>query len=107
MTAAGAREQPAPEPSKRREQVPLGIIYMVGATVVFAASSATSKWLVATYPIGEVLFTRSAVSLAACAAFILPRTGLAVFRTQRLRHHVDAFVLAVLLADRSCSSPSA
>ena len=38
----------------RREHVPLGILYMVGATIVFAASSAVSKWLVASYPIGEV-----------------------------------------------------
>ena len=72
----------------RREHVPLGILYMVGATIVFAGSSAASKWLVATYPVGEVLFTRTAVALGACALFILPRTGLAVFRTQRLSHHV-------------------
>jgi drug/metabolite transporter (DMT)-like permease len=72
----------------RREHVPLGILYMVGATIVFAASSAVSKWLVARYPIGEVLFTRTAVALLTCALFILPHAGLAVFRTQRLRHHV-------------------
>lgn len=88
MTAEPAPEEYVPEPATRREHVPLGILYMVGATIVFAASSATSKWLVATYPIGEVLFTRSAVSLLACALFILPRTGLAVFHTGRLRHHV-------------------
>ena len=73
---------------ERREHVPLGILYMIGATIVFAASSAVSKWLVASYPIGEVLFTRTAVALVTCALFILPQTGLAVFRTQRLRHHV-------------------
>jgi drug/metabolite transporter (DMT)-like permease len=73
---------------KRREHVPLGILYMIGATIVFAASSAVSKWLVASYPIGEVLFTRTAVALVTCALFILPQTGLTVFRTQRLRHHV-------------------
>lgn len=61
---------------------------MVLATVLFAASSAVSKWLVELYPTGEVLFTRTLVSLVACAAFILPRTGLAVYRTRRLRHHV-------------------
>src|SRR5262245_16518206 len=72
----------------RREHVPLGILYMIGATIVLAASSAVSKWLVASYPIGEVLFTRTAVALVTCALFILPQTGLAVFRTQRLRHHV-------------------
>jgi len=72
----------------RREHVPLGILYMVGATIVFAASSAVSKWLVATYPVGEVLFTRTAVALVTCALFIMPQTGLAVFRTERLSHHV-------------------
>ena len=72
----------------RREHVPLGILYMVGATIVFAASSAVSKWLVASYPVGEVLFTRTAVALVTCALFIMPQTGLAVFRTQRLSHHV-------------------
>jgi drug/metabolite transporter (DMT)-like permease len=88
VTAATAGELPAPKASKRREHVPLGILYMVGATIVFSASSACSKWLVATYPVGEVLFTRSLVSLITCALFILPTTGIAVFRTRRLRHHV-------------------
>lgn len=76
-----------PNPKAKREHVLLAIGYMIGATIVFAASSATSKWLVATYPIGEVLFTRSVISLAVCALIILPRTGLGVFRTQRLGHH--------------------
>ena len=62
-------------------------------------SSAASKWLVATYPVGEVLFTRTLVALIACALFILPRTGFAVFRTQRLSHHVMRWGLAGLLAD--------
>jgi drug/metabolite transporter (DMT)-like permease len=88
VTAATTSEVPAPDVSRRQEHVPLGILYMVGATIVFSASSACSKWLVATYPAGEVLFTRSLVSLIACALFILPTTGLAVFRTSRLRHHV-------------------
>jgi drug/metabolite transporter (DMT)-like permease len=74
--------------TRRREHVPLGILYMVGATLVFAVSSALSKWLVDIYPVGEVLFTRSAVSLAACALVILPQTGLAVFHTTRRRDHV-------------------
>src|SRR5262249_15748607 len=77
--------------SARREHVPLGILYMVGATIVFAASSAVSKWLVVSYPIGEVLFTGTAVAPLTCPLFIhppLPPPGLAVFRTQRLRHHV-------------------
>jgi drug/metabolite transporter (DMT)-like permease len=72
----------------RRERIPLGILYMVGATVMFAGSSAISKWQVVTYPVGEVLFIRSTVSLICCALFILPLRGLGVFRTRRLSHHV-------------------
>jgi drug/metabolite transporter (DMT)-like permease len=88
VTATGASPDQLPATSERREHIPLGILHMVGATIVFSASSATSKWLVATYPVGEVLFTRSMVSLIACALFILPTSGLLVFRTGRLRHHV-------------------
>jgi drug/metabolite transporter (DMT)-like permease len=88
LTLANTRPDRLTDTSKPRDQVPLGILHMIGATIVFSASSATSKWLVATYPPGEVLFTRSVVSLVACAAVILPATGLAVFRTARLRHHV-------------------
>jgi drug/metabolite transporter (DMT)-like permease len=88
VTAATTSEVEASEAAKRREHVPLGILYMVGATLVFSVSSACSKSLVKTYPFGEVLFTRSLVSLVTLALFILPATGLAVFRTTRLRHHV-------------------
>jgi drug/metabolite transporter (DMT)-like permease len=72
----------------RRDHVSLGIVYMIASTVVFSVSSAMSKWLVATYPPGEVLFTRALGSLLICSIVILPGTGLAVFRTQRLGHHV-------------------
>lgn len=74
-------------PPRRGENVSVGIAFMVGATALFAGSSAISKWLVEFYPPGEVLFTRTLVSLLACALFVLPRTGLTVFRTQRLHHH--------------------
>jgi drug/metabolite transporter (DMT)-like permease len=84
----GDKAPDIPKAVARRDHVPLGILYMVGATLIFAVSSATSKWLVDIYPIGEVLFTRTAISLAACALFILPRTGLAVFHTRRRRDHV-------------------
>jgi drug/metabolite transporter (DMT)-like permease len=87
VSEATSTDRRAGVPAPRREHVPLAILYMVGATIMFAVSSAVSKWLVDRYPVGEVLFTRSAVSLIVCAAFILPRTGLFVFRTGRLRHH--------------------
>jgi drug/metabolite transporter (DMT)-like permease len=72
----------------REERIPLGIAYMIAATVLFAGSSATSKWLVASYPVGEVLFSRSATSLVGVSLVILPYSGFAVFRTKRLGAHL-------------------
>jgi len=42
----------------RNDDVPRGIICMVVATILFAAASAASKWLVGLYPVGEVLCLR-------------------------------------------------
>ena len=72
----------------RTEDVPRGIVLMIVATVLFAAASAASKWLVAVYPVGEVLFLRSLSSFVACAAVMLPVTGLSVFATRRPRDHI-------------------
>ena len=71
-----------------KDDVPRGILFMIGATVLFALSSAAAKWLVAIYPIGEVMFFRSLSSLVVCAAIILPVTGLSVFATRRPRAHI-------------------
>jgi drug/metabolite transporter (DMT)-like permease len=72
----------------REERIPLGIAYMISATVLFAGSSAASKWLVAKYPVGEVLFSRSATSLVGACLAILPYAGFAVFRTRRPGAHL-------------------
>ena len=87
MSATGGIELPAPARPVRREHVPLGILYMVGATILFAGSSAGAKWLVATYPFTEILFARQFASMVVCALIIMPFSGLAVFRTKRLRAH--------------------
>lgn len=79
---------PATSATTRADQVPLGILYMLGATVTFAVSQALSKWLVAGYPFTEVLLFRGLGSLGICALLILPQAGLAVFRTHRLAAHV-------------------
>ena len=71
----------------RQERIPLAIANMIASGMVFACSSAASKWLIASYPIGEVLFTRTFTSFIALSAFILPAGGLAVYRTQRLGAH--------------------
>jgi drug/metabolite transporter (DMT)-like permease len=74
-------------PLTRIDKVPLGILYMLGATFVFAISTAMSKWQVETYSFAEVLCFRSLGSLAICAALILPRKGFSVFRTQHVSQH--------------------
>jgi drug/metabolite transporter (DMT)-like permease len=71
-----------------KENVPRGILCMIAATVGFAGMHALSKWLIAAYPIGEVMFSRSFVSFIVCAAFVLPTSGLSVFSTKRPRDHV-------------------
>jgi len=72
----------------RDNHVVRGIMFMIAATVMFAISNAISKWVVASYPVGEVMFARSLSSLIVCSAFMLPVTGLAVFATQRVRDHL-------------------
>jgi len=80
-----------PRPT-RIDRIPLGIAFMLGATVLFALSSALSKAQVAEFSFAEVLFFRSFASLITCAIIILPRTGLTVFRTKRLRDHAGRSV---------------
>ncbi len=85
-------DQRTSAPPPRTDRVPLGVVFMLGATVMFAVSSALAKWQVTNYSFVEVLFFRAAGSLVICAALILPRTGFAVFRTSRLRDHVGRSV---------------
>ncbi len=79
-------------PFRRREHIPLGILFMIGATILFAGSSAAAKWLVERLPLGEIMFVRQFTSMVTCALLIMPFTGMAVFRTQRLSHHVGRSV---------------
>ena len=87
MSVAGTGPEVKAAASPRIENIPLAIFYMIASGAVFNCANAASKWLVASYPLGEVLFSRSLVALLTMAAFILPATGLAVYRTQRLRAH--------------------
>jgi len=76
------------EPATRVERIPLAIAYILAATFVFTCTSALSKWLIAKYPIGEVVFLRAFVPLIGLSLFVLPRFGLSVFRTRKLKGHV-------------------
>jgi drug/metabolite transporter (DMT)-like permease len=77
-----------PQPPARREHIPLAIFLMVAAGAIFSFSSAASKWLVQTYPVGEVLFSRVFVSLLVFSAFALPTAGLSVLQTRRPGAHL-------------------
>src|SRR3954447_2334285 len=88
MTATSSAERPPPQPPARPEKIPLALFLMVSAGVIFSFSSAASKWLVQTYPVGEVLFSRVFVSLIVFSAFVLPTTGIAVFYTRRPGAHL-------------------
>jgi drug/metabolite transporter (DMT)-like permease len=90
ILSAGVGTEAPLEPRRiaRTENIPLAIGYMIASGAVFTCSSAASKWLVATYPIGEVLFTRALTALALVSLFVLPTAGLMVYRTARLGAHV-------------------
>jgi len=77
-----------PAPSPRQDQIPLGILYMVGSSILFAGVNAIVKLEVALYPVGEVAFFRSLFALVPCYLLILPRSGLSVLRTERWADHI-------------------
>ncbi|HEX5318574.1 MAG TPA: DMT family transporter [Stellaceae bacterium] len=79
----------AEAPAPRRNQLSRGIFYMVISTVAFAGVNAIVKWELAFYPVGEVAFYRSLFALVVVAVAIIPRRGIAVFRTNRLRAHLQ------------------
>jgi drug/metabolite transporter (DMT)-like permease len=73
----------------RRNQIPRGIAYMVASTALFAAINAIVKWELAIYPVGEVAFYRALFALVTVFVMIVPRTGIAVFRTRRYFGHLQ------------------
>ena len=88
ITVDTTQEVAPAAPAARQDDIPRGILFMIAATLMFALSSAIAKWQVALYPVGEVMFFRSASSLAVCATFVLPVTGFSVFATARPRDHI-------------------
>jgi drug/metabolite transporter (DMT)-like permease len=95
VTADVGSEPATPLRETRRDHIPLAIFYMIASGAVFNCANAASKWLIATYPIGEVLFGRSLIALLTMAIFILPSAGFAVYRTTRMRAHAARAVSQV------------
>jgi drug/metabolite transporter (DMT)-like permease len=85
---SAAATHSATTPPKRVDNVVLGIAFMIGATVLFAGTTALAKWMAAIYPVGEVMFFRSFSSFVVYTAFVLPFTGFSVFATKRPRDHL-------------------
>jgi drug/metabolite transporter (DMT)-like permease len=61
---------------------------MISAGAIFSFSSASSKYLAQTYPVGEVLFSRVLVSFVLFSAFALPTSGISLFYTKKPVAHV-------------------
>jgi drug/metabolite transporter (DMT)-like permease len=85
---AASEKNRSDKPARAKDNVPRGILFMIGSTLLLAISNALAKWLVAIYPVGEVMFFRSFSSLVVCAVFILPFTGFAVFATSIPGAHI-------------------
>src|ERR1700683_2040248 len=88
LDVSTAEPKDSNEVESRTEHVPRGILCMVIATMLFSIAFALSKWQVAIYPPGEVVFLRSLSSLIVVAAVMLPMTGFSVFATRRPRDHI-------------------
>jgi len=88
QTAPAFTSAAGKSPAGHRDHVPRGILCMIAATLMFSIAFALSKWVVALYPVGEVMFLRSFSSLIVVAAVMLPITGFSVFATRRPRDHV-------------------
>lgn len=74
--------------AKPADNVPIGIAWMVAATLLLAIAAAVAKWQAAIYPVGEVMFVRSLAGLVFCAVIVLPLSGFAVFATRRPGAHL-------------------
>ncbi|MCC7049997.1 MAG: DMT family transporter [Alphaproteobacteria bacterium] len=91
-------EQPAAAPAvppvvqpalarRRGDNVPAGIACLVASTTLFSVVNMAAKWLSETYPLGEIVFFRSALSLIPCAAIVATHGGLLALRSSRVGMH--------------------
>src|SRR5436853_124573 len=73
--------KPSSPPSGRTANSPAaGIGFMLAGTALFSLNDALGKWLVARYPVGELLLVRSVAALILLAPLV-QRAGIAAFTT--------------------------
>ena len=75
-------------PQLRRDDVRVGIFYMLASVALFSLQNITVKWLAQRYPIAEMVFFRSALSLLPAGILVWRAGGAAVLRTRRLPAHL-------------------
>lgn len=86
MTGAAATEDRRGIPTK--DSIRAGIFFSIAAVFCFSISNALIKWLVARYPIGEVVFFRSFFSLFPALLVVASQGGWSSLRTHRLPGHL-------------------
>lgn len=75
-------------PTPSLDEVRRGIAYMIVSVFIFAVVNALVKWLVADYPVTQVVFFRCVFALVPCMFLVARQRSFASFRTNRLRDHV-------------------
>lgn len=74
-------------PTPTADEVRRGMLYMVIAVFIFAVANALAKWLLARYPVTELIFFRCSFALLPCGVLIATHGGLSIMRTKRLYEH--------------------
>ena len=79
------------EPDRRgiptKDSIRAGIFFSIAAVFVFSVSNALIKWLVARYPVGEVVVFRSIFSLIPALVIVFSQGGWGSLRTPRIICH--------------------
>ena len=80
------------EPDRRgiptKDSIRAGIFFSIAAVFVFSVSNALIKWLVARYPVGEVVVFRSIFSLIPALVIVFSQGGWGSLRTHRIKGHL-------------------
>ncbi len=77
-----------PENRQRAPNLLKGILFMLGAAVLFPIMNAGAKYLSQFYPIPEVIWARTTGQLLFMGALFLPARGLKLFATEHLGYQV-------------------
>ena len=77
-----------------------GAMAMLAGVFLFTLMEEMVKWLVADYPVHQIIFFRSAFALIPCAYFVWRAGGLATLRTRR--SHIHLLRGAIGLAAMGC-----